>query len=130
MVTHLCLSREQQLEGIKNLETVLYWSNEYEMTGAAGYFLKSDNIDGIITLTAFGCGPDSLVIERIIRYAKYSKVPLLNLTIDEHTGEAGIVTRIEAFTDMLVRRKRIQSGFIPTHMRSSSTSNLEKELVQ
>jgi predicted nucleotide-binding protein (sugar kinase/HSP70/actin superfamily) len=130
VVTHLCLSREQQLEGIKNLETVLYWSNEYEMTGAAGYFLKSDNIDGIITLTAFGCGPDSLVIERIIRYAKYSKVPLLNLTIDEHTGEAGIVTRIEAFTDMLVRRKRIQSGFIPTHMRSSSTSNLEKELVQ
>jgi predicted nucleotide-binding protein (sugar kinase/HSP70/actin superfamily) len=31
---------------------------------------------------------------------------LLNLTIDEQTGEAGFVTRIEAFVDMLFRKKR------------------------
>ena len=32
--------------------------------------------------------------------------PLLNLTIDEQTGEAGFVTRFEAFVDMLFRKKR------------------------
>ena len=30
------------------------------------------------------------------------------LTIDEHTGEAGFVTRLEAFVDMLFRKKRKQ----------------------
>ncbi|OGI20986.1 MAG: hypothetical protein A2287_03495 [Candidatus Melainabacteria bacterium RIFOXYA12_FULL_32_12] len=100
------LTKEQMSEGIKVLNTQLYWANEYEMTGAAGYFLKDDNIDGIISITAFGCGPDSLMIERITRYAKRLRKPVLNLTIDEHTGEAGFITRLEAYTDMLLRRKR------------------------
>lgn len=100
------LTTEQMSAGISTLDTNLYWANEYEMTGAAGHFLKEDNIDGIISITAFGCGPDSLMIERMTRYAKKLKKPLLNLTIDEHTGEAGFITRIEAFTDMLYRKKR------------------------
>ena len=76
------------------------------MTGAAGHYLKSDLIDGLITITAFGCGPDSLMIEDIKRKSKNFNKPLLNLTIDEHTGEAGFVTRLEAFCDMLFRKKR------------------------
>lgn len=100
------LTNEQMLSGIKVLNTSLYWANEHEVTGAAGYYMADKNIDGIITITAFGCGPDSLMIERITRYARRMKKPLLNLTIDEHTGEAGFVTRLEAFTDMLSRKKR------------------------
>lgn len=100
------LTLDQMKDGIANLETNLYWANEYEMTGAAGHYLKDKNIDGLVTITAFGCGPDSLMIERITRFAKRYKKPLLNLTIDEHTGEAGFVTRLEAFTDMLFRKKR------------------------
>ena len=46
------------------------------------------------------------MIERITRRAKQFNKPLLNLTIDEQTGEAGFVTRIEAFVDMLFRKKR------------------------
>ena len=76
------------------------------MTGCAGHYLQDDNIDGIITLTAFGCGPDSLMLEDIRRKAKNFSKPLLNLTIDEHTGEAGFITRLEAFCDMLYRNKR------------------------
>ena len=30
----------------------------------------------------------------------------MHLTIDEHTGEAGFLTRVEAFVDMLMRKKR------------------------
>ena len=100
------LTKEEMSAGFNVLNTQLYWANEYEMTGAAGHFLKDNNIDGIVTITAFGCGPDSLMVERITRYAKRLKKPLLNLTIDEHTGEAGFITRLEAFTDMLLRRKR------------------------
>ena len=100
------LTDEQLMEGVNNLDDNLYWANELEMTGCAGYFLGNKNIDGIITITSFGCGPDSLMIERIIHKSKKFKKPILNLTIDEHTGEAGFVTRIEAFCDMLSRRKR------------------------
>ncbi len=104
--TSLQLSSEQLDEGILALGNAKYWANEDEMTGTAGHYLKDAKIDGIITVTAFGCGPDSLMIERITRKAKQFNKPLLNLTIDEQTGEAGFVTRLEAFVDMLFRKKR------------------------
>lgn len=102
----LQLSNEQMDDGIATLGQDMYWANEREMTGCAGHFMKDAKIDGIITLTAFGCGPDSLMIERITRRAKKFNKPLLNLTIDEQTGEAGFITRLEAFVDMLFRKKR------------------------
>lgn len=104
--TSLQLSSEQLDEGILTLGDAKYWANEDEMTGTAGHYLKDNKIDGIITITAFGCGPDSLMIERITRKAKQFGKPLLNLTIDEQTGEAGFITRLEAFVDMLFRKKR------------------------
>jgi predicted nucleotide-binding protein (sugar kinase/HSP70/actin superfamily) len=100
------LTQEQSKDGVSNLDTEIYWANELEMTGSAGYYLNNDKIDGIITITAFGCGPDSLMIERMTRKSKKFNKPVLNLTIDEHTGEAGFITRLEAFCDMLYRRKR------------------------
>ena len=48
------------------------------------------------------------MLERITRKAKQFNKPLLNLTIDEQTGEAGFVTRLEAFVDMLFRKKRAE----------------------
>ena len=105
----LQLTDEELKDGINTLETEMYWANQLEMTGAAGHYLKKDSIDGLITITAFGCGPDSLMIEDIKRKAKNFNKPLLNLTIDEHTGEAGFVTRLEAFCDMLYRKKRTLS---------------------
>ena len=100
------LTLEQLKGGMQSLGSSLYWANQYEMTGCAGHYLQDEKIDGIITLTAFGCGPDSLMLEDIRRKAKNFNKPLLNLTIDEHTGEAGFITRIEAFCDMLYRNKR------------------------
>lgn len=104
--TSLQLSDEQLDEGIASLGNEKYWANEDEVTGSAGHYLKDNKVDGIITITAFGCGPDSLMVERITRRAKQFNKPLLNLTIDEQTGEAGFVTRLEAFVDMLFRKKR------------------------
>ena len=104
--TSLQLTNEQMEEGIASLGQRRYWANENEMTGTAGHYLKDNKIDGIITLTAFGCGPDSLMLERVMRKAKEAGKPMLCLTIDEHTGEAGFITRLEAFIDMLFRKKR------------------------
>lgn len=106
--TSLHLTEEQMREGLVSIGSHRYWANSAEMTGAAGHYLKDNKIDGIITLNAFGCGPDSLMVESIIRKSKEAGKPMLSLTIDEHTGEAGFITRLEAFIDMLFRKKRSQ----------------------
>ena len=89
-----------------SLRKPLYWSYEKHIMGAAYYLAERGKVDGIIILTAFGCGPDSLVTEIMVRDLKRMGVPVLYLTFDEHSGEAGILTRVEAFVDLLIRRKR------------------------
>ncbi|GFP22301.1 hypothetical protein HKBW3S06_01528, partial [Candidatus Hakubella thermalkaliphila] len=32
-------------------------------------------------------------------------IPVLNISLDEHSGEAGFLTRVEAFIDLLERRR-------------------------
>jgi predicted nucleotide-binding protein (sugar kinase/HSP70/actin superfamily) len=44
------------------------------------------------------------MIERRLR--RSSDIPFIVLTIDEHSGEAGMDTRLEAFIDMIRWRKK------------------------
>jgi predicted nucleotide-binding protein (sugar kinase/HSP70/actin superfamily) len=83
----------------------LYWTYEKEIMGAINHWTEKEMIDGIVYVLAFACGPDSLIQVLIEHRAKTYKVPMMSLTIDEHSGEAGLVTRIEAFIDMLMRKK-------------------------
>lgn len=86
----------------------VFWYFNRQIMGAAYYYLKKTNqeIDGMIQVTAFGCGPDSLIGEMInIMGNKNDKISILNLNLDELTGREGLITRIEAFIDLLKRRK-------------------------
>lgn len=105
--TALNVSKDDALKSIHQLGELRYWANELDLTGTAAYYLLNKKIDGIIALSAFGCGPDSLMVDEIYYHAKQLHMPMLHLTIDEHTGEAGFITRLEAFIDMLERKKRI-----------------------
>jgi predicted nucleotide-binding protein (sugar kinase/HSP70/actin superfamily) len=78
------------------------WIFERELYNAFQFYL--DKVDGLVFIFSFGCGPDSLIGEIMEREAKERRVPFLKLVIDEHTGKAGIITRLEAFTDMIRRR--------------------------
>ncbi len=120
------LTLEQMNEGLNSMHSRLYWANEYEITGAAAHYIQDKNIDGIITINAFGCGPDSMMLERISRYARKLNKPILNLSIDEQTGEAGFVTRLEAFVDMLYRKKRY--GIINKISLKPFTENKEVDI--
>lgn len=85
----------------------LFWSCEERLVGAVHHWVDRGLVDGVIYMLSFACGPDSFVevlIEDAIADARAGKVPLLSLVMDEHGGEAGFVTRIEAFVDMLARR--------------------------
>ncbi len=87
---------------IKDKFNNIFWTFGRKMMEAGEYFTNHQKIDGIIQLTAFGCGPDSLIGEILERKGK-SKKPFMTLNLDEHTGEAGLVTRVEAFLDMVRR---------------------------
>jgi predicted nucleotide-binding protein (sugar kinase/HSP70/actin superfamily) len=84
-----------------------YWNMEEELLQGARHFLlqNRDQIDGVLFLISFACGPDSLIQELIMRDFKKVKIPFLDLILDEHSGESGMVTRIESFIDMIRRRK-------------------------
>jgi predicted nucleotide-binding protein (sugar kinase/HSP70/actin superfamily) len=88
----------------KKLPKPMFWTLGKKALGATMYWVSNGGVDGIIYLSAFGCGPDSLVGDLIERYCHKKNYPVLMLTVDEHTGEAGMATRIEAFIDLLERR--------------------------
>lgn len=84
----------------------LSWSYEKELLAAASHFLNRPDIDGVIYVTSFGCGPDSLVTEMVRRELDLPPDSvLLELVLDEHSAESGVRTRVEAFVDMLRYQK-------------------------
>ncbi|MCK8825173.1 acyl-CoA dehydratase activase-related protein [Fuchsiella alkaliacetigena] len=102
VVTPENLSESQIEQGASKLTKDLFWTFNKKIIGAAYYLFNRAEIDGIIQLAAFGCGPDALIGELIERQAKRrSDVHFMTLNLDEHTGEAGLETRIEAFVDMI-----------------------------
>lgn len=93
----------------------LFWNMGKQLIGSAYYYMEQPEIVGMIHVAAFGCGPDSFTSEFIERRARREGKPYLNLTIDEHTGEAGVVTRIEAFVDMINWRENRGESNFSTH---------------
>ena len=52
----------------------------------------------MIYVMSFGCGIDSFVCDLIERkMRRETDIPFIVLTLDEHSGEAGMNTRLEAF---------------------------------
>lgn len=93
-----------EMEAIKASEAIsktLPWAYNKHLVGAIE--LYKDNIDGIVLLTTFPCGPDSMVNEMVIRCIKDK--PILTLTVDTQDATAGIETRLESYVDILNFRK-------------------------
>ncbi|MCD8134132.1 MAG: acyl-CoA dehydratase activase-related protein [Clostridiales bacterium] len=82
------------------------WIMSRELLGAIQKY--HDCVDGIILLTAFPCGPDSMVNEMIIRRVKDR--PILNLLLDSQDASAGIETRLESFIDIIRFRKELNAN--------------------
>ncbi|MBI5344078.1 MAG: CoA activase, partial [Deltaproteobacteria bacterium] len=76
----------------------MYWKSGQRILAAAR-LIKNDNRLFSIYITNFGCGPDSLITHF---YNEMSgNKPFLQLEIDEHSADAGAITRCEAFLDSI-----------------------------
>ncbi len=92
--------------GLKHLRKKLFWTFSNKLLSAAYKFFEDDTVDGIIHVTAFGCGPDSLIGKVAELESIRCQKPFMTVRVDEHTGENHLLTRIEAFSDMLKRKHR------------------------
>lgn len=88
-------------EKVKNLYKRPFWTFAKNSYGFALNSIKEGKIKGIIYISSFACGIDSVIIELL--EDKVGDFPFMVIKLDEHTGEAGLDTRIEAFVDMLER---------------------------
>jgi benzoyl-CoA reductase/2-hydroxyglutaryl-CoA dehydratase subunit BcrC/BadD/HgdB len=55
--------------------------------------------------------PENIALEALQRICEPSGVPLLSLSFDEHTSNTGLMTRLEAFVELLRRRKNARRVF-------------------
>ena len=81
----------------------MYWKINAELIAGVEYY--KDYADGIVLISTFPCGPDSIFNEMIIRSEK--EKPILNIMIDELDATAGLMTRLESFVDILETRRSL-----------------------
>lgn len=64
-----------------------------------------NRLDGMIHLAPFTCMPEIVAQSVLPRVGRELDLPIMSLSLDEHSAEAGILTRIEAFLDLAARRR-------------------------
>jgi predicted CoA-substrate-specific enzyme activase len=76
----------------------MYWPNGQKVIAGAQLVAGNDKLHAVY-ISNFRCGPDSFIWHYVSEELKGK--PFLHLEIDEHSADAGMVTRIEAFLDSL-----------------------------
>jgi len=76
----------------------MYWLYGRRIMATSEFVRKHPNLLAVF-ITSFGCGPDSF-ITHFFRKIMSGK-PYLQLEVDEHNADAGLITRCEAFIDSL-----------------------------
>jgi predicted nucleotide-binding protein (sugar kinase/HSP70/actin superfamily) len=88
----------------------MYWRSGQDILASAR-IIRDDPRLNAIYVTNFSCGPDSFITSYFRRIM--GDKPLLELEMDEHTADAGIVTRCEAFFDSLYMTKMASQQSAP-----------------
>lgn len=101
----------------------MYWKNGQRILLAAER-IRADARLHAVYLSNFGCGPDSFVIGYFKRLM--APKPSLVLEIDEHSADAGLVTRIEAFLESLANAPAVDLPSRPPLYPVEQTNGRER----
>lgn len=82
-------------------------------------YAKERNIDGLIHVSPFTCMPEIMTQNIFPKMREDTNLPILTLIMDEQTGRAGYITRLEAFVD-LMRRKKMKTKILKTKEQEKS----------
>jgi predicted nucleotide-binding protein (sugar kinase/HSP70/actin superfamily) len=85
------LSRDVSGDAVQSLgETVLH---------------SQEGFDGIVHIQPFTCMPEIIAQNIMPNVSRDHDIPVLSIVLDEQMGKAGMVTRVEAFADLIQRRR-------------------------
>ncbi|MBW2276788.1 MAG: hypothetical protein JRF63_04805 [Deltaproteobacteria bacterium] len=89
------------------LEEGMYYEPSVRAARAIARAIELE-VDGIVLLTYFACGPDSYSAETLLYRLKEigSGLPVLRLILDEQTSTEGLLTRLGTFVDVAAHRRR------------------------
>ncbi|MBI2868451.1 MAG: CoA activase [Chloroflexi bacterium] len=76
----------------------MYWKSGQKILGAARLIARDPRLFGLY-ITNFACGPDSYLLKFFSK--EIEGKPFLTIEIDEHSADAGVMTRCEAFIDTI-----------------------------
>ncbi|MFA6128136.1 MAG: acyl-CoA dehydratase activase [Bacteroidales bacterium] len=85
-------------ENVFDTYPMMYWPNGQRIIAASRIVAKDERLNAVY-LGNFRCGPDSFLRHYLMNEMKGK--PYLHLEVDEHSANAGMITRIEAFIDSL-----------------------------
>jgi len=106
-------------EHILNDYPQMYWPNGQKILAGARIVAQDPRLHAVY-MGNFRCGPDSFLAHFV--HEEMAGKPYLELEIDEHSADAGMVTRYEAFLDSLkgskLVKKKKQKKYTPGVMRS------------
>ncbi len=88
--------------------------------------LARGGVDGIVHILPFTCMPEIVAQSILPSVGEDYQLPILTVVVDEHTGIAGIRTRLEAFVDLLASSRakagsRSEKGRLLTPAASRSS---------
>lgn len=94
--------------GSGKLNKSLFWTLGRTQFDALEWMLNDSSlrVDGFIHLASFACGPEAVVGDLLQRKIEAAGKPLLKLNFEEQSGEAGMITRLEAFLDLIHYQRR------------------------
>ena len=85
----------------------IYWQSGRRILRAARLAKETPGLYPVY-ISNFGCGPDSFILHHF-KHIMGDK-PHLVLELDEHSGDAGLITRCEAFIDSLPKSEKEFAG--------------------
>lgn len=106
-------NRNLHYSGEKNMNVRIKDLCTYEMgpTSTANIWCARDyaeqGFDGIIHVKSAGCTPEMDIMPVLQNIGADYKIPILYLTYDSQTSDTGLMTRVEAFYDMIQMRKKV-----------------------
>jgi len=108
----------------EHLHKSMYWSYGQKILRAAEIIRSNPNLFAIY-LSNFSCGPDSFLMTFFKDIME--KKPCLQLEIDEHSADAGLITRLEAFLESLKHYKPYQAKLSgPEQPRTGDLAGLKR----
>lgn len=109
------LSRDVSGDAVQSLgETILH---------------AQDGFDGIVHLQPFTCMPEIIAQNIFPRVSRDFDIPVLCLILDEQMGKAGLQTRLEAFVDLMYRRRQKRRAVAAAQAQPENASARFKTLA-